>query len=244
MLLNYPSKIQNSYVYIWVIDISRSIQQWEKYRSLLSKDEIERANRFYSPVDHDRFILYRGVLRLLLARYLCIKPNEIPFVYNLYGKPSIKFEVNKQGLSFNQSHSSNIGVLAITTFSSIGVDIEYIRDDLPFIEISKGYFSLIEKSELEKLPPFAQNNTFYKIWTEKEAILKAMGVGLSIPLNSFFVNSTQKFGSITFSANDFIGSKKESYTYQSFNILPGYSIALAIERSYYHVQFYKFKDYL
>ena len=244
MLLNHPSNIQNNYVHIWIIDISRSLQQWEKYCSLLSKDEIERANRFYSPIDHDRFILYRGILRLLLAHYLCKKPNKITFIYNPYGKPSINFEINKLGLSFNQSHSSNIGVMAITTFSSIGVDIEYMRDDVPILTISNDFFSVKEKSDLEKLPHFSKVNAFYKIWTEKEAILKAMGIGLSIPLNSFTVNSTQEFGSIAFSVNYYNGSKKETYSYQSFDILPDYSIALAIERSNYHVQFYNFTDYL
>ena len=103
----YPHDLSlpKNYVHVWRVHLDSSISQFKTLERSLSSDEIVRANRFYFQKDRDRFIVARGMLRLILSRYLYIDPGHVRFCYGKYGKPYITTELNDSTLCFNMSHS-------------------------------------------------------------------------------------------------------------------------------------------
>lgn len=126
-------------------------------------------------------------LRRILARYLSIEPGQISFTYSEYGKPELGGEFERRGLRFNLSHANELGLLAVTLRRPVGVDLEYLRDDLAGEAIARRVFSPAETASWLALPDALRTRAFFTCWTRKEALIKAIGEGLSIPLQSFDV---------------------------------------------------------
>jgi 4'-phosphopantetheinyl transferase len=92
-------------------------------------------------------------------------------------------------LRFNLSHSEEQAVLALTLGREIGVDIERTRSDVACDEIAQRFFSPAERDQLRATPPDLQIAAFFRVWTCKEAFLKAHGAGLTVSLDSFEVEA-------------------------------------------------------
>jgi 4'-phosphopantetheinyl transferase len=155
---------------------------------MLSADEQTRAERFYFPRDQQRFIIARGLLRVILSRYLGMEPGDLRFCYNPHGKPALAPECGRERLRFNLSHSHEHVVYAVTREREIGIDLEHVRVDLADRDIAARYFSPREAAALAALPPELQRLAFFNCWTRKEAYIKASGQGLLIPLHQFDVS--------------------------------------------------------
>lgn len=153
----------------------------------LGADERERAERFFFARDRARFIVARGVLRLILGRYLAVEPGELRFAYNAYGKPALTGGADAQQLRFNLSHSQGLALYALARSCEVGIDLEQIRADLASDLIAERYFSAQEAAMLRALPPESRLQGFFNCWTRKEAYIKARGMGLSLPLDQFTV---------------------------------------------------------
>src|SRR6202012_3586769 len=108
------------------------------------------------------------------------------FYTNAFGKPELRQNGPPFSLRFSLSHSPSIAVLAVTNGEPVGVDVEDVK---PIeAEVADSHFSASERSQLNQLRGDAWLRGFYRCWTRKEAILKAEGVGLSRPLDSFDVS--------------------------------------------------------
>jgi 4'-phosphopantetheinyl transferase len=124
------------------------------------------------------------LLRSILSQYLQLKAQDIHFIYNAFGKPTLK---NSTSLNFNVSHSNNLMLVAVTNGAEIGVDVEYIRKDFDNEDIADHYFSKSEAATFHSLPAKEKALAFYLCWTRKEAYIKAKERGLSLPLKHFDV---------------------------------------------------------
>ncbi len=153
--------------------------------SWLSPDESRRASRFHFERDRRRFVATRGVLRGLLGRYLGVDPSALVFGYGPHGKPALGSPW--QGLRFNVSHSGGLALLAFATDHEIGVDIEQERPVPEMDSITERNFSPRESAELRLLEERDRRRAFFRCWTRKEAFIKAVGDGLSHPLDAFAV---------------------------------------------------------
>lgn len=156
-------------------------------RFLLNKEEIDRAERFYFERHQRRFTVARATLKIILARYLLIQPQEINFTYTEHGKPELR---NDSALQFNISHSGEMALLAIGQRYPLGIDVEFFSDR-PFEGIAKNLFSPQEILVLQQADLKMKPLVFFHIWAQKEALIKACGLGLTYPTQKFDVSVFQ-----------------------------------------------------
>jgi 4'-phosphopantetheinyl transferase len=174
-------------VHIWHASLEADHTSIDLYRNMLSVDERERAAKFCFEKDRNHFIVARGILRNILSKYLDIKPSELLFKYNEYGKPELVNNRCGEEVYFNLSHSHGLALFAISHYPEIGIDIEYMRADTIKEPIAEHFFSKRESTLLRALPLDLQTEAFFNCWTRKEAYIKAIGKGLSISLDQFEV---------------------------------------------------------
>jgi 4'-phosphopantetheinyl transferase len=154
----------------------------------LSSGEKERANRFHRAQDQALFASTRAMLRHLLGETTGVLPQNIAFTEGFYGKPCL---AGAGGPHFNVSHSGTFALIGISATRPIGVDIEAIRAKGGELDLARHFFSDAEYRALERLEGDVLLSSFYKIWTCKEAILKASGRGISQHLKDFSVELTK-----------------------------------------------------
>jgi len=151
---------------------------------VLSEDERERAGRFRFERDRAHYAVARAALRTILGSYLDIAPDRLAFEYTAHGKPSLR----DAPVSFNLSHSGDIALVAVAGGAAVGVDVEQVRDDIECERLARRFFSDREQAELFALESdVARVRAFFTCWTRKEAFIKGVGEGLSIPLADFDV---------------------------------------------------------
>jgi 4'-phosphopantetheinyl transferase len=172
-------------VHLWIVRLEASEDNLARSLSWLSEEETSRAGRFRFERHRRAFVLGRAALRALLASYLSMDPAEVRFVYGPQGKPAL--EGQSCSLRFNASNSGDLAAYAFTTGCEIGVDVEQHRPLRDLEHIAHRFFSPEEAAELRDLPEADKCIGFFNCWTRKEAYIKALGGGLSIPLDSFRV---------------------------------------------------------
>ena len=175
-------------VHVWSASLEQPPDRLQRLRGTLAPDECERALRFHFARDRQHFIIARGVLRDILSRYLKLAPDSLRFKYTSYGKPYLADDCGGEWLRFNVSHSGGLALYAISRQRELGVDIEQIRTDIEYSQIAANFFSEREVAALHALPPYLQLEAFFLCWTRKEAYIKGIGEGLSLPLRSFDVS--------------------------------------------------------
>jgi 4'-phosphopantetheinyl transferase len=124
-----------------------------------------------------------------MASYVGLPAADLKFSYAAKGKPSLSDSgVEGGSIKFNLAHSQDAVIYAFTRGREIGVDVEFVREDLADDEIAERFFSPAEVEALRALPKEVRSKGFFNCWTRKEAYIKALGEGLSMPLNAFDVS--------------------------------------------------------
>lgn len=169
-------------VAVWNVWLGRTPDD-ELARAVLSGDELDRASRFVFDVDRNRYLAGRLALRHLLGRYLDRDPSDVHFAYSSCGKPELPGET----LRFNVAHSDDLAIIALTKQHRLGVDVERIRDLEDVDGLASTVFSPHELDVFGALPDSSKRRGFFNCWTRKEAFVKAVGDGLTHPLDVFDV---------------------------------------------------------
>ncbi len=180
--------LRDNELHIWKTKISENKHDLDFCRYLLTSEELIHANEFYFVEDRNRYIIARAILRRLIFGYTGILPNSIVFEYTEYGKPFLAAKNNIQGMKFNIAHSKNAVVFAFTKNIDVGIDIEFVNKDFVIDDLVKYCCSEQEQYHLKSLPEDQRYRYFYKLWVIKEAIVKAMGLGLSYDLKRIYIN--------------------------------------------------------
>lgn len=183
-------------IHLWRLILDDALPKVSDMMQLISPDEKTRADRYRTAELRTSFIQQRTSLRTILASYLACPPSAIIFQYDSQGRPSLDSRHHKAPIHFNVSHSAQIALYAVAQDRTVGVDVEFIRQDVDIQAIAKRYFTSQEINFLYGRDPSQQRNTFFKIWVSKEAYLKATGEGLRIPLNSFETIPTDREATI------------------------------------------------
>lgn len=151
----------------------------------LSQEEVQKAARFRTDDLSRRYKNTHSQLRHILASYLKMLPSEIRFSTGAHGKPSLE---KTSDVRFNLSHSSETGLVAICRGQEVGIDIEHWRENVDRRALARRFFSPGEAEQISAYPDEKQAGAFFACWTRKEAYIKGLGGGLSIPLDSFEVS--------------------------------------------------------
>jgi 4'-phosphopantetheinyl transferase len=212
-------------VHVWRVDVRSAYARRNDLWRVLAKDERQKATDLLFADDRKRFVVSRGVLRVLLGRYLRAQPDSLVFGYNPHGKP---FLVGASGVRFSTSHSHDLVLLAFVRDRDIGVDVEHLREDLGLDEIASRHFSTREVATLRSLPNSSRKEAFFACWTRKEAFAKAKGRGLTLPFNRFEVTLTPGEPAMLLNVEEDI---RESFRWAMQELIPGpgYAAALVVE---------------
>lgn len=180
-------KLQSDQIHVWAV---RSLSGRDCLPSLyktLSADELRTAEAFRFEKHKSDYIAARGLLRAILGKYTDQLAEAIEFRYAPQGKPYLQ-DVQKCRLHFNLSHSENCAVYALTLERELGIDVERIKELPDMHSLARRFFSPAEVADLQAVPSELRAESFYKCWTRKEAYIKAVGSGLSLPLDRFRVS--------------------------------------------------------
>ena len=158
--------------------------------ALLSEAERQRASRFLFDRDRRRFTVARARLRQLLAARLGVEPESVELTYGTHGKPALARRSTDPNLRFNASHSEDVAVYAFAAGREVGIDVEVVRVITDADDIAARSFSRRENEAYLALDPRDRPLGFFNCWTRKEAFIKALGEGLSHPLDRFDVSLT------------------------------------------------------
>jgi 4'-phosphopantetheinyl transferase len=167
-----PAPLRAGEVHLWRAQLTPT----DAARAALSSDDWIRAGRFHFERDRERFVASRGILRQVLAQYAGVEANEMEFSTGPFGKPQLADTT----LRFNLSHSDDLMLLAVTHVREIGVDVEFMKPNVPFETLADHYFDPEDAWDLRLLPASQRPWKFYDIWTTTEAQLKASGLGLAL----------------------------------------------------------------
>lgn len=212
---------------IWICRNDRisSPEDLARCRDLLSEEERRREDGFRLASDRHTFVVTRTMQRLLLSRYTATDPRSLLFDKGAFGRPSLRQAPGESaGLDFNLSHDGNAIVLGIVSRGSIGIDVIASGCRPSFMGVARRFFTCNEINALEGLPAAAMADSFLQNWALKEAYVKALGGGLSIPFNSFGF-SLEGHASIGFHGN---GDKEDTLLSSFWLFRPAVGVIIAI----------------
>ena len=180
--------LRHDTIHIWRIALAESEARIEHFRSLLTARECERADRFLFDEHRRRFIVSRGQLRVLLGLYIDVAPRLVDFQYTNLGKPYFANDVSDPYIQFNFTNSSDWALLAVTLGTELGIDMERIREMSDMEGLARRFFAQPEIDAIVQHPgQKKRQQAFFRCWTRKEAFLKAIGAGLTFPLDKVCV---------------------------------------------------------
>ena len=206
-------------IIIYIIYLPNYIDLKLDLAKFLNSKEINRAERFYKELDKTRFIIYRSILKFILATYTKLDVKNINLNYHLNKKPYL---ASRPWLHFNISHSEDYAVIAVSR-KMVGIDIEYMLEDFKFTDLLPDVFDDNEIATIQNA--VNKKEAFYTLWTRKEAFVKALGKGIDEDFK--YIPSID--GQHKINAN----LLKNSANWQlcSFDLADYYSSAIAVESS-------------
>jgi 4'-phosphopantetheinyl transferase len=173
-------------LWLWPLE-GQPAERRASLASHLSDGEAARARGFVRPGHRAAFEVARGRMREILAGYLGCAPREVPLATAAHGKPVLGEGPGGHGPAFNLAHAGGWAALVAGPHGlALGIDIEPHREVEP--ALADRFFSATERQALGALPPELWQSGFFNAWTRKEALLKALGAGLTRPLDSFDVS--------------------------------------------------------
>lgn len=176
----------NETVSLWWFRVDRTREPDSRDLQLLNAEELARARRFRVVGARQLFVAARAAVRRTLGLALDRKPTELKFDFGEHGKPKLQSETD---LRFNLSHSGSTICIAAARNIELGVDVEEIGRTLDFERLATRFFASSEARAVAQAHDDARRRLFFHCWTAKEAVLKATGSGLSVPVRDVEVNT-------------------------------------------------------
>jgi len=233
-LVNLLPPLEEHEVHLWRIDLTDAAGHTGRYTSLLTTGEQAEAHRRSVGQVRDHFTVGRACVRVLIGNALEMDPREVSITKGVHGKPEIPV-LSGCSISFNVAHSKNTLLIALGREGAIGVDVEYFDRSTDIMEVADANFTKSEIKALAAADPETRLRIFYRYWTRKEAIGKADGRGLLLPLASFDV-SFEPIHSRPVPVSESPGKQGKQYFVSDLDLGDGIAGALALESHEAHIR--------
>jgi len=166
--------ITGNQLHIWSARYSDLDRYYPVLSGLISAQEVTRAAGFKKPRDAQNYLLRYGMVRTVLGEYIEKEPQEVRFVYEESGKPNLDPEGEIHDIHFSLSRTDEMICLGISKKNRIGLDIVNGDPRYPFLATAEYLFTPGERQWISQAP-YHEQHGFFRIWSLKEALLKAMG---------------------------------------------------------------------
>lgn len=176
------------------VDLSRDRSREERALAWLDSTEQRRRDRFLYDSPKHRFTLCRAALRSVLCRELGCHNQHVAFEASKHGKPFALVRGRPAPIQFNVSHSGRHGLMALAPRGRVGVDIEERVPHRNLAELIAAVFGPDEQRELAEARRPDRLHMFFRLWTMKEALSKAHGMGLSLDVSRFEIPQDMRAG--------------------------------------------------
>jgi 4'-phosphopantetheinyl transferase len=199
-----------------------------RWLAILDKTEQARAERFRFAEDREIYVAAHALMRTLLSRFCPLPPSAWRFIAAPTGKPEIHPDMGVARIRFSLSHTRGLVACAAGRDDDIGVDVEGCERTANVLELAGHFFAPEETALVLNLHPEQRLNAFLRIWTLKEAYIKAIGQGLACPLDAFSFNLDPiaiRFG------GDRLADTPDRWQFDQFPVAPRHVIALARRRA-------------
>ncbi len=227
-------------VHVWRLSLEANAGTQARLMGWLSDDERARAARFRFDHHRRRFVVGRARVRQLLGRYTGLSPEALVFEYGPRGKPRLRGTSQEGAVRFNFSNSFERGLLAVASTAEVGVDLEYIKPLPRFLALADRFFTAREAAALRRVPETSRLHAFFRIWTLKEAFLKATGEGLHGELKRVEV-STEPRGPVCLHAVDGDPAAAARWFVRVLEPGDGYTGALVVDGPVERVEWWSFE---
>jgi 4'-phosphopantetheinyl transferase len=162
-----------------------SAEDARAYTSLLSGDECAYLEGMHLASHRHRYLVTRALARDVLSGYLGSTPSEVQLTREGHGKPRLAgFNGQRNSLTFSISHANALVIMGVGWVHSLGVDVEQVSRPAHG-RVARLHFSRWEQAAFQHLPPDERSKRFWALWTLRESYFKALGIGLSGPLNAY-----------------------------------------------------------
>ncbi len=212
-------------VHVWRAGLDASPGDLDALRALLDEDERGRAAAFAFERDRRRYLASHAALREILAGCLGTEPAGLAFALGPHGKPRLADAQNAGDLRFNMSHSGEVALYAVARGREVGIDVEVIRHDLEFEQMANQFFCPSEAAAIRDASGEEKALAFFECWVRKEAWVKAVGCGLSVPLDRFEVPMPAPESPRVLQPKHEPGA----WSVQLLDVGPGHAAALVVE---------------
>lgn len=214
-----PALPEQGHVHMWYAPLLGLKERLGAYTELLDPVELDRMNRFRFDTDRERFILGHGLLRTLLGGYLERDPSLIRMARGPFGKPYLE----RKSLRFNLSDTKDAVIIAFATDMELGADIETMTREVDHRAVSEHYFTVPEVRNIQEAAE--PKRRFLELWTRKEAVLKASGVGIMEDLRVLRVDGERN--SMLIEHDAFVAMASPQYHVQTWHVGADHLISLA-----------------
>jgi 4'-phosphopantetheinyl transferase len=194
--------------------------------ALLSEEERAKADRFMFPHDRDCYVAAHALLRATLSDFFARPPLDWAFVTNAWGKPRVEASDASARLCFNLSHTRGHVAVAVALDREVGVDVERVAPSRADEEVARQLFAPAEFADFQQEPETGRAEAFFDYWTLKEAYIKAVGLGVAIPLKDFAF--TRQPLRISFAPT--LDDTPSRWLFRRFRPAPDVAMALAARR--------------
>lgn len=215
-------------VHLWRAPLRPPPRELEALARTLSAEERAQAGRFRFPEHRERFIAGRGIQRAILGRYLGAEPAALVFRSGVRGKPQLDGPPAGSDIRFNVTNAGDRALYAVALGREVGIDLEPLRPVPDARSLARSFFSAVEGEALARVPDALLHAAFLNGWTRKEALIKAVGDGLSMPLDAFDVTLVPGEPARLLASRT-PGLQPSRWTLHTLDAGPGWVAALVVE---------------
>lgn len=175
-------------IYWMVVPENAKVRDVEPRLEFLTAEERVVYDRYRVDFKKIEFLMGRLMLKNVLATALGMEPCDVAFEKNKYGKLFLTPETKERAgrdLFFNLTHGGRVIAMVVTPYAEAGIDVEKVREQ--HMDLMKTVFTAEEQAYVSAYDGVDRQREFYQVWTRKEAFVKAVGMGLSIPPDTFAV---------------------------------------------------------